>query len=64
MTSSLLETSIFQVQVLGVCLDEPYLMVLEYLENGDLKSFLQKRSKDHTISFDKLLLICEEVSHA
>ena len=36
-------------------------MVLEFLENGDLKSFLQKHGREKT-SFDKLLLICEDVS--
>jgi hypothetical protein len=36
-------------------------MVLEYLENGDLRSYLQKNGKEKT-SFDKLLLICEDVS--
>jgi hypothetical protein len=52
----------FQVQVLGVCIDtDPFLMVLEFLENGDLKSFLQKNGKTK-VTFDKLLLICEDVS--
>ena len=36
-------------------------MVLEFLENGDLKTFLQKHAKEKT-NFDKLLLICEDVS--
>ena len=52
----------FQVQVLGVCIEtEPFLMVLEFLENGDLKTFLQKSGRQKT-DFDKLLLICEDVS--
>ena len=49
------------MQVLGVCIDhQPYMMVLEFLENGDLKSFLQKHGRERT-NFDKLLLICEDV---
>jgi serine/threonine protein kinase len=51
-----------QVQVLGVCVDEqPFKMVLEYLENGDLRSYLHKTPREN-LKFEKLLLICEDVS--
>ncbi len=48
--------------MIGVVTDEdPHMMVLEFLENGDLKSFLQKHGREKT-NFDKLLVICEDVS--
>jgi len=37
------------VRLLGVCNDEPLLMVAEYMENGDLNQFLQDRKPCSTI---------------
>ena len=33
------------VQLIGVCLDEPQCMVVEYMENGDLMQFLQAHER-------------------
>ena len=40
----------------------PFLLVTEYLENGDLKNFLKKDEAKTKTKFDKLVRISENVS--
>lgn len=39
------------VHVLGICTkEEPYYMIVEYMENGDLNEFLQKHVPENTLT--------------
>ena len=39
------------VHVLGVCTkEEPFCMIVEYMENGDLNEFLQKHVPENTLT--------------
>ena len=47
----------------GACTNQlPYLMVLEYAPNGDLKQYLEKKAAKHYLSFEKLISISQNVS--
>ena len=50
-------------QVYAICVDEPpFLLVTEFLENGDLKNYLKKEEAKIKLTFDKLIRISENVS--
>ena len=47
----------------AICVDEPpFLLVTEFLENGDLKNYLKKEEAKIKLTFDKLIRISENVS--
>lgn len=61
------------VRLLGVCHEQPKLMVVEYMENGDLNQFLRDRKPDlrncrtsqigpNTLILDQLLHMAQQVS--
>ena len=50
-------------QVYAICVDEaPFLLVTEYLPNGDMKNYLKKTEAKENLTFDKLVRISENVS--
>ena len=50
-------------KVYAICVDEPpFLLVTEFLENGDLKNYLKKEEAKIKLTFDKLIRISENVS--
>ena len=51
------------IKVYGVCIDDPpFLIVTEFLENGDLRNFLKRGDAKERLNFDKLVRISENVS--
>ena len=42
--------------------EPPFLLVTEYLPNGDMKNYLKKPEAKEKLSFDKLIRIAENVS--
>ena len=50
------------IKVYGICIDDPpFLIVTEFLENGDLKNFLKRDDAKRRLPFDKLVQISENV---
>ena len=46
----------------AICVEEPpFLLVTEFLENGDLKNYLKKDEAKSRLTFDKLIRISENV---
>ena len=59
----ILNCTIHHFQVYAICVDEPpFLLVTEFLENGDLKNYLKKEEAKIKLTFDKLIRISENVS--
>ena len=50
------------VRLLGVCHEHPKLMVLEYMENGDLNQFLRQNEASETLGLDQLLHMAQQIS--
>ena len=51
------------IKVYAICIDDPpFLLVTEFLENGDLKGYLRKEEAKTKLTFDKLVRISENVS--
>ena len=61
------------VRLLGVCHEQPKLMVVEYMENGDLQQFLRNRKPDlkncrtsqigpNVLILDQLLYMAQQIS--
>lgn len=49
------------VQIFGICSESPFLIVTEWLENGDLKSFLKDQRQKPILMFDDLIRISGNV---
>ena len=51
------------VQVYAICVEKsPYLMVMELMENGDLRNYMRHRARNEGVSFEKLIEISEDVN--
>jgi hypothetical protein len=42
--------------------EPPFLLITEFLPNGDLKGYLKKPEAKENLPFDKLIMICANVS--
>lgn len=52
------------VQIFGICSESPFLIVTEWLENGDLKSFLKDQRQKPILMFDDLIRISGNIASA
>ncbi|XP_059083330.1 tyrosine-protein kinase SRK3-like isoform X2 [Tigriopus californicus] len=52
------------VQIFGVCIESPFLIVTEWLDNGDLKSFLKEERQKQNLGFDDLIRISGNIASA